>query len=184
MALGAVISADGYILTNLTVVPEIAININITFSDGRIIPAEIVAVHDQSEATLLKLSGDHEGFAFMELADDRAVEIGDPVLTWGNPDFSIQRDGGVSLSIGRVTSLITIASRDDQSRYVGPVIETDAAVNPGGDGGPLTDSQGRLLGIQSLAFADRSWLGLIIPLSQMRQGVAQLAEIPFKKTGK
>ena len=178
---GAVISADGHILTNLTVVPEIAINIQITFSDGRIIPAEIVAIHDESEATLLKLSGEHEDLAFMELADDQAVEIGDPVLTWGNPDFSIQRDGGVSLSIGRITSLARIASRDDQSRYVGPVIETDAAVNPGGDGGPLTDSQGRLLGIQSLAFADRSWLGLIIPISEMRKGVSELEAFPLRE---
>ena len=64
---GAVISAIELILTNLTVVPTTAFDIKITFTDGRIIPATLIAHHDKGEAALLKLEGEHKNLAFMPL---------------------------------------------------------------------------------------------------------------------
>ncbi|PCI34675.1 MAG: hypothetical protein COB53_11760, partial [Elusimicrobia bacterium] len=56
------------------------------------------------------------------------------------------------------------AEEQDQSNYHGPVIETDAAVNPGADGGPIVDSAGQLIGVMSLAFQRERLLGTAIPV--------------------
>lgn len=175
---GVVVSQAGLVLSSTTVVPADAREIEITFTDGRIIPASLVASDAVSEAALLELAELPAGLVHMPLADSAGCAVGDPVYTWGNPYWTIQRDGGVSLSVGRISGLVRIASRDDQSRYRGLMIETDAAVNPGSDGGPLTDRAGHLLGLQSLAYSERRWLGLAVPTASMRAALPRLAALP------
>ena len=158
---GVVVRADGYILSNITVVPDKASDIAIYLTDGRVLPAKQLAVDRASEGSLLKV--DAEGLVYMPLRRSRGLAVGDAVFTWGNPFWTIQRDGMVSLSHGIISGLHTVASVDDQSRYRGAVIETDAALNPGSDGGPLTDAEGNCIGIMSLALSQTRWLGLAIP---------------------
>ena len=163
---GAVISADGLILTNSTVIPPDAENIKVYLTDGRVLDAERVQVDVPTEAALIRARSSSR-LKFMPLADSDAAKVGDPIYSWGNPFFTIQNDGVVSLSTGILSGRYTIASADDQSRYVGQVLETDAAINPGSDGGPITDAEGRLLGICSLAFSKTRWLGVAVPTNVM-----------------
>lgn len=172
---GAVISPDGLVLTSVTVIPEGATEVKIYFTSGKVLTGEIRKIDAPSEGVLLKVEG--KDLAHMKLADSARYKVGDPAYSWGNPHFTIQRDGQVSLSIGRISGIYNTTSADDQSRYTGPVIETDAAVNPGSDGGPLTDSQGNLLGIMTLGFARTRWLGLAIPVHRLEQGLPELKEL-------
>jgi S1-C subfamily serine protease len=178
---GAVISADGLVLTDITVIPvdakERDMEIKVFFVDGKVLAAEIKAIDAKSEGVLLKM--DAKNLPYMKLADTKSIEAGDPAYSWGNPHFSIQRDGVVSLSIGAVSGLYDVSSVDDQSRYMGPAIETDAAVNPGSDGGPLTDADGNLLGIMTLAFSRSRWLGICVPTSRLIEGLPDLKSLPL-----
>jgi S1-C subfamily serine protease len=174
---GAVISADGLILTDITVVPPDSTDIKVYFTSGKILSATLKSVDKASEGVLLK--ADAKELPFMKLADTAQCKAGDPVYSWGNPYFSIQRDGMVSLSIGGISGLYDVSSVDDQSRYIGPVIETDAAVNPGSDGGPLTDMDGNLIGIMSLGFSRSRWLGLAIPTAKLVEALPELKTLPL-----
>lgn len=176
---GVVITAEGLILTSTTVVPEGGREIRVTFTDGRILAAQLVRTHASSEGSLLRLETAQQGLVHMPLADAEQCRVGDPVYSWGNPYGTIQRDGAVSLSVGRISGIAQASSIDDQSRYRGLAIETDAAVNPGSDGGPLTDTAGRLLGLQSLAYSERRWLGLAVPVTALRACMPELQALPL-----
>lgn len=169
---GAVISPDGLVLTDITVIPEGASDVKVFFTSGKVLPAEVRKIDAASEGALIKVDG--KDLPHMKLADSIKYKVGDPTYSWGNPHFTIQRDGVVSLSTGTLSGMYNSTSADDQSRYSGPVIETDAAVNPGSDGGPLTDSQGNLLGIMSLAFQRTRWLGLAIPTHRLIEALPEL----------
>lgn len=174
---GAVVDPDGWVLSNTTVVPAGATNIRVTFTDGRIIDGELVRTDEATEAALIRVAA--RDLVAMPLADSDTSQVGDPVYTWGNPFGVLQQDGSVSLSRGVISGRYHAASVDDQSRYHGPVIETDAAVNPGSDGGPLTDHEGRLIGIQSLAFSATRWLGLSIPARDLYNALPELHHRPL-----
>jgi S1-C subfamily serine protease len=175
---GAVVTGDGLILTSTTVVPKDGREIKVYFTSGHVRPASIAAIDPGSESVLLRLDEKIADLPHMPLARSADCRVGDPVYSWGNPHLTIQRDGNVSLSVGAISGLYDTASVDDQSRYVGPVIEVDAAVNPGSDGGPITDQHGRLIGVMSLAFSPTRWLGLAIPADRIRAGIPTLAQIP------
>ena len=175
---GAVISSDGLVLTDITVIPAGATDIKIFFNDGKVLPADLVATDLKSEGALVKIK-DAKSLTYMKLADTSKCSIGEPVYSWGNPHQSIQRDGMISLSLGAISGLYDVSSVDDQSRYIGPVIETDAAVNPGSDGGPLTDADGNLVGIMSLAFSRTRWLGLAIPVGHLVDALPDLKRLPL-----
>ncbi len=176
---GAVISPQGLILTSSTVIPEDAYEIKVYFTDGHVRSAELKQFHKESEGVLIQLTDSLKGLPFMKLAHSDKYKPGEPVYSWGNPHNSIPRDGTVSLSLGQLSGQYNVSSADDQSRYIGPVIETDAAVNPGSDGGPLTDAEGNLLGIMSLAFSPSRWLGLVIPTTRLVEGIPELKALEF-----
>lgn len=169
---GAVISPEGLILTAITVIPEGAREIKVYFVDGRIMAGEVRKFDMESEAVLLKVAGTR--LDRMKLADSTACQLGDPVYSWGNPFNTIMKDGMVSLGSGAISGLYNMSSVDWESRYVGPVIESTAALNPGSDGGPLTDADGNLLGLQSLGFSRSRWLGTAIPVHQIFKAMPEL----------
>lgn len=175
---GVVVSADGLILTNLSVIPDRPTEVKVYFTDGHVRDAKFLSLDSKSEGVLVKAEA--KNLAFMKLAASDQYKVGDPVYSWGNPYFTIQQDGAVSLSTGTVSGLYNNSSVDFLSRYVGPVIETDAAVNPGSDGGPLTDAWGNLLGIVSLSTSTTRWLGLAVPTHVMRESLPELKALPVE----
>ena len=131
---GAVISVDGLILSNITTIPADAHDIRVFFTDGHVRSAQRVQTDRVSEGALIKVKADN--LVYMRMADSKQYKVGDPVFSFGNSFNSIQHDGGVTFSAGNIRGLYTAASIHEESAYVGPAIETDAAVNPGSDGGP------------------------------------------------
>lgn len=172
---GVVISPDGLILTSATVAPKDAHDIKVYFTDGRVRNATLKHFDQASEGVLLKVEA--TGLTSMRVADSAGCQAGDPVYSWGNPYLTIEKDGVVSLSAGTISGLYSLSSVDVESRYLGPVIETDAAINPGSDGGPLTDAEGSLIGIQSLAFSKTRWLGISIPTRRLMDAMPELAAL-------
>lgn len=176
---GALVSADGLVLTNITVVPQGAQDIAVHLTDGGLRPASLVGTDSRSEAVLLRIAGERHDWPALPLADDSGYQVGDVVFTWGNPHQMLEEDGQVAFSQGVLSGRYPIASVDDQSRYRGPCLEIDAAVNPGSDGGPVTDARGRVIGVLSLAFDDRRWLGVAIPISRLQAGLPALSALPL-----
>jgi S1-C subfamily serine protease len=163
---GVVVSADGHILTSTTVVPKGAGSIKVFFPGAMEKKAEIAGTDEATEASLIKV--DAKGLKFVPLADSAKSRPGEMAYTFGNPFGTLSADDKVSFSSGFVSGVYRLTDNGDfQSKYRDLVIETEAAVNPGSDGGPLVDGQGRLLGIISLGYSERRWLGVTVPVHRI-----------------
>jgi S1-C subfamily serine protease len=173
---GFVIDDHGLILTNAHVV-DAATSIQVTFSDKHTVAATPVGKDPDTDLALLRVDPDGLDLRPLELGDSGTVQVGDPTVAIGNP-FGLER----TLTTGVVSAL--------QRRLEAPsgftidnVIQTDAALNPGNSGGPLLDSRGRVIGINSqiaTSGGDGSGgnvgIGFAVPVNTAKEVIPQLEE--------
>lgn len=141
---GFVVSTDGYIVTNDHVVADGTGRASVTFNDGSSSPATVVGQDPESDIAVIKVN--RKGLRPIEFGDSETLAVGDPVLAIGSP---------LSLANTVTAGIISALDRTMQAGEPGgPVryyaaIQTDAAVNHGNSGGPLVDSAGRVIGVNS-----------------------------------
>jgi S1-C subfamily serine protease len=172
---GIVLRADGLILTHATLVAYDLTRIEVLTGTGRRLVAELVARDPDLEVALLKADVGKEPLVPLELGTTIGLEPGRLVLTFGNP-FGVARDSRASASLGVVTALGPLDARE--VLYAGPIVATDAALNPGNEGGPLVDLDGRVLGVLAPLVRDRragSMVGYAIPIDAIAPRLEALA---------
>ncbi|MEU7958249.1 S1C family serine protease [Micromonospora humida] len=141
---GFVVSTDGYVVTNDHVVADGTGRASVTFNDGSSSAATVVGQDPESDIAVIKVN--RAGLRPIEFGDSDALAVGDPVLAIGSP---------LSLANTVTAGIISALDRTMQAGEPGgPVryyaaIQTDAAVNHGNSGGPLVDSAGRVIGVNS-----------------------------------
>lgn len=175
---GVLISKDGHILTNITVVPEGASNLQIWIKgESQTYDAKIVESDSRTEGVLLQITSNRRDFPCAELLDTEKIPLGSHVFTMGNPLHALKNDDQVAVSSGIVSGLYKLTNADKESKYDGLVLETDAAVNPGSDGGPMFDEKGRLVGIITLGHAAERLQGCAIPTHILYTALPKLQEV-------
>jgi S1-C subfamily serine protease len=132
-------SAAGMILTNHHVVED-SDSIQVRLQDGRRYPAQIVGSDPPTDLAVIRIEADN--LASLQLGDSDALEVGDPVMTVGNP-FGLQ--GTVSKGIVSAVNRYTPAGIISYEGF----IQTDAVINPGNSGGPLVNMRGEIVGINT-----------------------------------
>jgi len=169
----AVIIAPGQAVTLAEALPESG-EPTLRIS-GNLIKATVVKRGESSTAVLLSFTPP-SGYQSpsMVIANSDAVSLGDLVVSVGNSFGILEQDGAAALSQGIVSGLYALPADTPPVRgrggkilsaYRGPVIEVDAAVNDGNQGGALLDAKGQLLGLVSLALARERRLGVAVPIS-------------------
>lgn len=167
---GFVWSTDGYIVTNYHVV-EGANKIMITLQDQSSWPAKIVGLAPERDLAVLKVSIPVEKLTALPLGDSSQLSVGRKVLAIGNP-FGLD----ATLTTGVVSALGREIESPNQ-RKIGNVIQTDAAINPGNSGGPLLNSQGQLIGVNTMIYSPSgasAGIGFAIPVNTVKDVVPQL----------
>jgi S1-C subfamily serine protease len=141
---GFVISTDGYLVTNNHVI-ENAVSIKASFTDGMELNASLIGTDPSTDIAILKVyDGDLKSLQF---ADSDLLEPGQIAVAIGNPmGLHHTVTAGVVSATGRTL-------RAMNGRLIDDVIQTDAALNPGNSGGPLVNSEGRVIGVNTAVIA-------------------------------
>ena len=174
---GYIISPDGYILTNDHVAGN-ASEITVTLTNGNHYPAKIIGTDPVSDICLLKIEGGD--FPFISLGNSDDIIIGEWVIALGNPFGLFNINDKPTVTVG-VISAIGMNLEPINNRYYLNMIQTDAAINGGNSGGPLVNSLGDVIGMNTLIFTAGGaqgsiGLGFAISINKVKRIVTELKE--------
>ena len=160
---------EGHIVTNYHVI-ENAEELSISLANGETYPAEIVGIDPTNDLAVIRIDA-NELPTPIGLGDSDSLRVGQFVVAIGNP-FGLER----TLTVGVISSLGRVIKGPDD-RFIGEVIQTDAAINPGNSGGPLLDLRGRVIGVNSQIVSPsqaNAGVGFAVPSNTVRRVVPEL----------
>lgn len=174
---GFLISPDGYIITNDHVAGN-ATEITVTLTNGTHHQARIVGTDPISDICLIKIEGSN--FPYIDLGNSENIIIGEWAIALGNPFGLFDLNDKPTVTVG-VVSALGMNLEPIDNRYYLNMIQTDAAINGGNSGGPLVNSIGEVIGMNTLIFTaggsrGNIGLGFAIPINKVRKIVSELKE--------
>ena len=187
---GSIIKSDStgsYIVTNNHVIDGATVagnsyTLSIELSDGTKIPATLVGRDISYDLAVLHVNTPN--LPVIAIGDSSTISIGDPVIAFGSP---LGLTGTVTAGIvSALNRPVTTQSSNSTTQSYVDAIQTDAAINPGNSGGPLTDSQGRLIGINSAIASQATTgsqagsigLGFAIPVNEAERTINEIIVSP------
>jgi len=175
---GAIISAEGHVITNYHVIADVN-EVVVTTNDNKTYPARILGASQERDIALLKIDSPRKDFSALTFADSDQAKVGQLVFAVGNP-FGLS---------GTVTQgIISARDRhisDGQMDY----LQTDTVINPGNSGGPLVNIRGEIIGINVAIYRGdqnvRAWqgIGLAVPANAARTVVEAIRSQAKPGTG-
>ena len=176
---GSIIDRRGYVLTNNHVIAGAA-EVNITLSDGTTLDGEVVGADVENDLAVLKFDPEGRELETIPLGTSERLRVGQKVLAIGNP-FAIGRTltTGVISGLGR-------SIRNQDNYIINGLIQTDASINPGNSGGPLLNSQGDMIGINTMIYSQSGGsigIGFAVPVDTARRVVPDLIEFGTVRRG-
>lgn len=170
---GSVIDKNGHILTNYHVI-EGATEVKVTLFTGESFDAGLVGRDPANDVAVLRITAPPESLVPIDLGDSSRLRVGQRVLAIGNP-FGLER----TLTVGTLSSLNRRLPSRAAGREIKSVIQIDAALNRGNSGGPLLNSRGQLIGMNTAIASQtgaNTGVGFAVPVNTIRRIVPQLIE--------
>ncbi|MBE6072165.1 MAG: trypsin-like serine protease [Clostridium butyricum] len=173
---GFIINEEGYILTNYHVIKG-ATEVNVTLSTGEEVPATVVNYEETKDIAMLKIKEEIAVPAIAELGDSDAIYPGAEVIAIGTP---LSKNFAQTLTKGVISGnnrTVTTENGDSVN-----LIQTDAAINPGNSGGPLVNTNGEVIGINSMKIGTQAGstsvegIGFAIPINEVKSKIDDLSK--------
>ena len=168
---GFVLDTDGHILTNYHVVSG-AENIEVIFGEDTVYPAEVVGLDPRNDIAVVRVDAPADMLHPVELGTSANLQVGQRAIAIGNPFGQFGR----SMTSGVISALDRNLEGQD-GRTITGIIQTDAAINRGNSGGPLLDSSGRVIGINTAIFSPTgasAGVGFSVPVDTIRRVLPDL----------
>jgi S1-C subfamily serine protease len=169
---GFVIDRQGHILTNYHVV-EGAESVQVTLFDGTAHDAKVIGVDPSNDVAVVRIDAPSDRLVPVALGDSSGLLVGQKVLALGNP-FGLER----TLTTG-IVSALDRSLRAKNRRIIKGVIQTDAAVNPGNSGGPLLNSRGEVIGMNTAILSQvgqSAGISFAVPINTIQRILKSLIE--------
>ncbi len=174
---GFIISQDGLVLTSQHVVGDTEADYTVILEPEKQYSAKVLARDSINDIAILKIQD--KNLPYLELGDSNSVELGQDVIAIGNAlgEFHDTVSKGIVSGLSR--NIIPLTEFGKQAEQLRGLIQTDAAINPGNSGGPLTDIQGKVIGINTATVAMAQNIGFAIPINYAKKDLDEV-----KKFGK
>ena len=170
---GWVLDQEGHIVTNYHVISGSDV-ISVALSESEdSFPAQVVGSDPQNDIAVLKIDAPRELLFPVEIGESRTIRVGQKIYAIGNP-FGLER----TMTVGIISSLDrTLRSKND--RLMKSIIQIDAALNQGNSGGPLLDSEGKVIGMNTAIASltgENTGVGFAVPASTIKRVIPQLLQ--------
>ena len=171
---GFIVNQDGTVLTNRHVVSESGVEYAVTLSDGSKFPASVLARDPLDDIAILKIEPGKIKLPTVKLGNSEELKLGENVLAFGNILGVFQNTVSSGIVSGLSRSIAARINPQSPAFEMRGLVQTDAAINPGNSGGPLTDMEGRAIGINAAVIAGAQNVGFAIPIKLVERDLAEL----------
>ncbi|MBQ5471125.1 MAG: trypsin-like peptidase domain-containing protein [Treponema sp.] len=178
---GSIIDKRGYVLTNVHVIKG-ASKIYVSLSDGTQYEAKVIGQDADSDLAIIKFNPpEGTSLSTISFGDSTNLKVGQKVIAIGNP-FGFER----TMTTGIVSALGRPIKDSSTNRIIRNMIQTDSAINPGNSGGPLLDTNGRMIGINTMIYSssgNSAGIGFAVPASTAVRVASDLLKYGKVKRG-
>lgn len=177
---GSIIDARGYVVTNVHVISD-ATKIYISLSDGTQYEGTVIGQDEESDIAVLKFTPPSGTvLKTIDFGDSESLKVGQKVIAIGNP-FGLERTmtTGIVSSLGRPI-------QNSANTIIRDMVQTDTAINPGNSGGPLLDTNGKMIGINTMIYSssgNNAGVGFAVPAATAQRVVKDLLQFGTVQRG-